>query len=877
MSAPTELRIEHLDDALGITYPTPRLSWRLPAGAYVQTAYQVELDGVALPGTLSARSVLVPWAGAPLRSRQRAICRVKVWTDTGESDWSAPTMVEAGLLDPTDWRASWIEPVEDERPPDGERPAYVLRHEFDLDELGTARLYATAHGVYETFLNGARVGDLELTPGFTSYHRILQVQAYDVTDLLRAGRNTWETVLSDGWYRGRTIFTQVADAYGDTTAFRGQLHVGGAVVATGPGWSSATGPIFAADLMAGQAVDLRRETAGWRPVRIVEHDVARLVSSPAPPIRRVEEVRPVAVRRLASDRQVVDLGQNINGWVRLHNVGPNGTTITLTHGEAVDDAGDVTQEHLNGVDFVRGRPLSVGMIDHVTSAGRAGDSFEPRHTAHGFQFVRIEGHPARLTPDDVTGVVVHTDLRRTGWFRCSDERINRFHDMTVWSFRDNACDIPTDCPHRERAGWTGDFQVFFPTAAFLFDVAGFSTKWLRDLMADARDDGCVCSVAPDPYRAREAPDADNMWTRFRGSAGWGDAITIVPLELWRSYADDGLLAECWPAMVAWVDFAAKSARERRHPDRVERSTTPAPHEAFLWDGTFHWGEWLEPGDGEGTAEEVLWQMFERDKGDVGTAFLHRSALLAARAGRLIGHHTTADRFEELAANALDAWRAEFIGADGTLTPDTQANHVRALGFGLVPDELRARTAARLVELIRAADTHVATGFLATPYLLPMLADTGYLDVAYELLLQDTPPSWLYMADRGATTVWEMWDGLAEDGTPKHSLNHYSKGAVISFLHTHTAGIQLVDDEPGYRRFRIAPRPGGGLSWAEAVHDCPYGRIESSWRRSDDHVELTVTVPPGTSAEVVLPDGFATTAKPGTSTYRCTLDGSESGR
>jgi alpha-L-rhamnosidase len=862
MSAPTHLRVEHLEHPFGISTRRPRLSWWLPAGTRSQDAYQVEIDGVPVERQDSSASVLVPWPGEPLGSRQAISWRVKVWTDAGESDWSQMSAVETGLLDPSDWSARWIEPSEEERRPHGERPAFVLRTEIEIDDPGPARLYATAHGIYETFLNGVRVGDVELAPGFTAYDKNLHVQAYDVTQLVEAGTNTWEVVLSDGWFRGRTGFTQSADCYGDRLAFLGQLHAGDRVFATGDAWRSATGAITAADLMAGQSVDLRAVPEEWRAVRVVDHDLGALTSSPAPPTRRVQELRPVAVTRVSSDRQVVDLGQNINGWVRLTDLGPAGTTTRLTHGEALDPAGDVTQDHLEAFDVVNGGMLPVGQIDRVTSAGRPGEVFEPRHTTHGFRYVRVEGRPGRLTPDDVTGVVVHSDLRRTGWFRCSDERVNRFHEITDWSFRGNACEIPTDCPQRERAGWTGDYQLFIPSAAFLYDVAGFSVKWLRDLVADARPDGCICNFAPDPARPRATAMQSKEWMDWMGSSGWGDAITIVPWELWRAYGDHEVLAECWPAMVRWIDFATRTAASGRHPSRVARSAEPAAHERYIWDAGFHWGEWAEPGADDADDQ------WTKDKGEIGTAFLHRSATLAARVGRLLGVDGEAARLEELATDVLDAWRTEFIGPDGALTHDTQANHVRALAFDLVPDDLREQTADRLLGLIREAGTHLTTGFLATPFLLPVLADSGHLDVAYELLLQDTPPSWLHMVDRGATTVWEDWNGIADDGTPRASLNHYSKGAVISFLHAYTAGIRLLDEGPAYERFRIAPRPGGGMTWAEAVHDAPHGRIESSWRITDCTFELTTTVPPGTSAEVVLPDGSATDQDPGTRTWRC---------
>ena len=865
MRAPWDLRVEHFgEDALGLGETSPRLSWKLPDDAVRQVAFEAEIDGRPYGRVDGDAHVLVPWPGEPLASRQRVEWRVRVWTERGQTPWSAAAWFETGLLEADDWSAQWIEPAE------GKRSAHALRHEFRLDQPArTGRLYATAYGIYECFVNGQRVGDVELAPGFSSYPTRLQVQAYDVTDLLRAGDNTWTVVLTDGWFRGRTGSRQGVNGYGSTLAFLGQLEADGIRVVTRPGWESATGPLVSADLMSGQVEDLRRPWADWRPVVVPERELGPLTWSPAPPVRRAELVRPRSVSRLTAERQVVDLGQNINGWLRVTDLGPEGTEVTIVHGEALDPSGDVTQENLLLSDLGGDVPTGPFQVDRVVSAGRDDASFEPRHTTHGFRYARVDGHLGRLTPDEVTGVVVHTDLQRTGWFRCSDEAINRFHDIAEWSFRDNACEIPTDCPQRERSGWTGDWQVFAPTAAFLYDVAGFSLKWLRDLAAEQRDDGCILNYAPDPMRWHE--HVPGYWPFLQGSSGWGDAVVIVPWELWRAYGDTGVLVELWPSMARWLDFAARMARTHRHPSRETMRPQPLGHEAFLWDGGFHWGEWHEPGTDD------LVATLSADQGSVGTAYLHRSAALAASIGDLLGHHDEAARFRALAANALQAWRAEYIGPDGSLTPDTQATHVRALAFDLVPAELRVQTATRLVELVRHAGTHLGTGFLATPFLLPVLADAGHLDVAYELLLQRTPPSWLAMVERGATTVWESWEGIDASGKAHDSLNHYSKGAVVSFLHRYVAGIRMADGYPGYRRFRVAPEPGGRLHWAQAVHDAPYGRIGSSWRLDDERFVLTVTVPPGTEAEVVVPGESGTRLQgPGTQTYSSHLGGASFG-
>ncbi|GAB4079236.1 family 78 glycoside hydrolase catalytic domain [Modestobacter muralis] len=875
-NAPSHLRVEHLDEPLGIRVTAPRLSWRLPTGAADQQAYRITADtGWDTGWVESGQTLLVPYAGPPLTSAQRVQWRVQVRTDLGESEPSELGLFETGLLWAEDWQAVWIEPGEMPAGVPGARPAALLRYEFDVDRpVVSARLHATAQGLYEAFVNGQRAGDAELTPGWTQYDVRLQVQTIDVTGAVQVGRNALAVVLSDGWFRGQIGIVRAADQWGDRLAFLGQLHLthddgSVTVVGTGPGWASSTGHVLAADLIAGEQVDLRRlprgwDTAGfadgWAPVTVVHHGYAGLVDSPAPPVRRVEELRPVSVTRLSTGAQLVDLGQGVNGWVRVTDLGPAGTTLTLTHGEWLGPDGDLTTDHLRPAVPFLPEPLPAGQVDRVVSAGVPGDVFEPRHTTHGFRYVRIEGHPGELTADDVRGVVVHTDLRRTGWFSSSDERIDRLHEAAVWSFRDNACDVPTDCPHRERAGWTGDWQLFVPTAAFLYDVAGFSTKWLWDVAADQWPDGTIANISPSARsEGREGPVAF-----LNGSAGWGDAVVIVPWELYRSYGDTAVLAELWPAMTRWLDRVERMARDQRHPARAAARPEPAPHERFLWDTGFHWGEWLVPGEDVGDFGAFV----AADEGEVATAYYAHSAGLMARIAEVLGRPADADRYAGLAAEVRAAWQAEYLDDDGRLVPDTQADHVRALAFDLVPADLRPAVAERLVELVRKADTHLGTGFLATPYLLPVLADAGHLDVAYELLLSDTEPSWLTMIDRGATTVWERWDGVDADGVPHESLNHYSKGAVVSFLHRYTAGIELV--EPAYRRFRVHPRPGGGLTSAEAAHESPYGRIESTWRVVDGRLRLRVVVPAGTEAAVVLPDGTTHSAGPGEHSYTSTL-------
>ncbi|WP_345678224.1 family 78 glycoside hydrolase catalytic domain [Yinghuangia aomiensis] len=890
--SPTHLRVDHLTTALGVTTRNPRLSWRLPDGARAQAAYRLRGDMGGIPWdtgkVVSDQTLFVPYGGPPLTSRQIVTWQVKVWTETGESTWSPCGEWETGLLEPDDWTASWIRPDESGSVPSaGSRPAYRLRGEAMIDRpVSRARIYATAHGVYELFLNGVRVGDQELTPGITVYGTRLHVQTYDVTDLVGTGPLTLTAVLSDGWFRGRTSYHRLSDGFGDRTAFLAQLHVDHddgttSLLGTGPEWRSAIGPITAADLFDGQEVDFRVEEMPWSRVAVAEPTGASLVSSPAPLVRCLEELRPVAITRLAPDSQIIDFGQNIHGRIRLSVPGPRDASLLLTHAEAVTPSGDVdTASARVGLPWYQ--PSRGVQGDRVISAGRPRDVFEPRHTRHGFRYVRVQGEAEDITPDAVTAVVIGSDLPRVGWFRCSDKRVNRLHEIAFWTFRNQECDIPQTEISRECAGWT-DWGFNLPAARLLHDVSGLTVKWLRDLAADQWPDGRIRNYSPDPLGPA------SLTARFaipHGQAGWGDAAVEVPWEMWRAYGDEQVLAEQFASMTAWVDYVARTARELRHPAQAARRPQAAAHEQFVWDTGFHFGEHLEPrtGHADGVAPDFtvvddydafMAEFVERNRAKehavFSTAYFYRSADLVARAAGILGRLDDEKKYRLLAENVRAAWQKEFTGPDGVPTVDTQATLVRALAFGLVSEEARDTVAKRLTELIRAADTHPGTGLPSTPLLLPTLAATGQTALAYELLLQDTSPSWLTVIERGGTTFWEEWDGIAADGSTHQALSLPTRATVVEFLYAHVSGIQLIDDFPAYRRFRIAPEPGGGLTWAEARFDSPYGRIESSWRIVPGSFSLTVTVPPGTSAEIRLPDGTHHEAGPGTTTFACRVE------
>ncbi|MGW3567521.1 glycoside hydrolase family 78 protein [Streptomyces sp. NPDC000941] len=832
----TDVRFEHVRDALGIGTGRPRLSWTTLTDAedWYQTAYEIELTaaGTAVVTVDSAESVLVPWPFEPLTARGRATVRVRVTgSDGAVSPWSEPAAVETGLLAPEDWSAVFVTPDWDEDA-QSDQPSPLLRHEFELrGPVRSARLYATALGVYEAELNGSRIGDHVLAPGWTAYDKRLRYQTHDVTTLLRPGRNAFGAVLGDGWFRGRIGFDGKTRAiYGDRLAFLAQLDVeyedGTAQrVVTDGSWRAATGPVVSSGLYDGEAYDARLErtgwsepghdASGWHGVRVLERDLTTLVAPDGPPVRRVEEITPVAVATSPSGTTILDFGQNLVGRLRLTVSGEAGRRVTLRHAEVLEDGELCT------------RPLrTAAATDTYTLRGQGTEIYEPRFTFHGFRYAEVTGAPDDFDPATaVTAVVLHFDLTRTGHFSCSDELVNRLHENVVWGMRGNFLDVPTDCPQRdERLGWTGDIQVFSPTASFLYDSAGFVGSWLADLAAEQGENGVVPFVVP-----KVVPGADTP------TAAWGDAATVVPWVLYERYGDTGILAAQYDSMRGWVDHVASLAGED-----------------LLWDSGFQFGDWLDPTAPAGRPDAAA------TPGElIATAYFFRSADIVARTAEVLGRTEDAERYPALADEIRAAFRAEYVTGAGRMMSDAPTAYALALCFGLLDaGAQRGRAGDRLAQLVRGNGYKIATGFVGTPLICDALTRTGHADTAYRLLLQRECPSWLYPVTMGATTIWERWDSLLPDGTVNPSgmtsFNHYALGAVADWLHRTVAG--LAPAEPGYRRLRVAPRPGGGLTHAEARLHTPYGTAEVSWTLSDGELTVQALIPPNTTAEVMLPDG-----------------------
>jgi alpha-L-rhamnosidase len=803
-----------------------------------QRAYRlrsVDASGVSQSDWIeSADQHLVPWPFAPLESRARAAVCVQV-RGAGDraSEWSEPVELEAGLLDAADWVASAIAPdgaVPDE---DLRRPP-LLRHAFDVRPgLSSARLYVTGHGLVETEINGVRVGDHVLAPGWTVYPSRLVYDTYDVADMLHVGPNAIGALLGDGWYRGRIGFDGgTRDIYGDRVALIAQLeltYLDGVreVVASGPQWRAGHGPILSSSLYVGERYDARLEPTGWSEpgfddsawasVIEVDRDLATLVAPAGPPMRCTQEVDPVDMWRTSRGTYLLDFGQNLVGRLRIRVNGPSGTRVTLRHAEVLQD----------GELYVR--PLrSAIAVDEYVLDGRGLQEWEPRFTIHGFRYAEVEGWPGELTTGDVTARVLHSDMRRTGGFESSDSRLNRLHANVVWSMRGNFVGLPTDCPQRdERLGWTGDIQVFGPTATFLYDCAGILSSWLQDLALEQLPDGTVPWFVPTIY-------GNEIWSPPRPGAAWGDAAVIVPWTLYERYGDIEVLARQYPSAKAWVECIDRLAGEDH-----------------LWDDGFQLGDWLDPAappddPGEGRTDRYL----------VATAYFARSTELLARSAAALGKADDATRYGVLADQIKSAFQRRYLTGSGRLASDAATAYAVAIAFDLLPTWAVDAAGARLDELVAAEGDRIATGFVGTPVILHSLAATGHIDRAYALLMQTQCPSWLYMVDQGATTIWERWDSMLPDGTVNPggmtSFNHYALGAVADWLHSAVAGLSQLS--PAGDELLVRPRPGGGLTWAAAWLDTSYGRASVRWDRVDDVLVAQVDVPTGSQVHVDLGAG-----------------------
>lgn len=842
----SHLTCEGLVEPLLVDTSSPRFSWRInsPERGIRQTAFQLRLAEVAPDGSarsdaietariVSDQSQWVSFPGFSAKPKTRYQWQVRVWlasTSAAETDlgWSDPAHFETGLLH-TAWprAAAWIGDGVS-TPVNTALPARYLRGEFHVPEKpAKARLYFSAFGIVEPWLNGRKVGDDFFTPGWPDYRDRTYYVAYDVTDQIQLGQNVLGLILADGWFSstlmtGSQFGTQpLASAFLELTDATGKVTT----VATNKSWQVAEGPVRAQGIYFGENFDARLDDPNWstaqnaaswhwRPVQVhgTSPAVRVITAHSAPPVRRIEELKPISRRETSPGVFLYDLGQNMVGWVRLKIQAPAGREIRIRFVEMLE--ADGTPHRLN--------LRSARAEAFYTARGDATpEVWEPRFSFFGFRYVELHGvdQPA---DDALTGIVLHSDLPRIGTFESSNPLLNQLFSSTVWGQKGNFLEVPTDCPQRdERLGWTGDAQVFANTALYNFASHAFYRQWLISLRDGFRDDPGRVSGFPDV-----APDVGLSY----GSAGWGDAGVIIPYVTWLQTGDRRILEENFDAMQRWVD-----AQARDWPDGIRRSARS-------------YGDWLAPGyrPSEAPTPYVL----------IATAYFARTADLTARAAAELGRPDAAQRNRALFEKIKAAFRREFIADDGKIASDEQTAYLLALGFDLVPDELRAATAAHLERTFNDKNDHLATGFLGTPLIAPVLTALDRTDLVYRVLLQETYPGWLFSVKNGATTIWERWDSW----TPEHgfnsegmnSFNHYAYGSVIEWFYDTIAGLKPDAASPGWKHFRLAPQPGGGLTHAKATLETPYGLAASDWKIANNRLELTATIPPNTTAEISLP-------------------------
>ncbi|WP_442574063.1 family 78 glycoside hydrolase catalytic domain [Microbacterium sp. F51-2R] len=726
-------------------------------------------------------------------------------------------------------RAQMIAPMH----PDEAAP--LLRREFALDDAHGAVVQATlrvsALGLVEAWVNGIPSSDELLAPGWTSYEWRVRLIEHDVTDAV-AERTVIGLRLGNGWYRGWLGFTGERAVYGDERAGLAELEVrfaDGHVqrVVTDGSWRASTGEVLADDLYNGETIDARLRDAswqqpgfddsGWDAVRAVDFDAARLVPRTSPPVRRLGERAAERVWTSPSDRTLVDFGQNLVGFIRVRAKGPAGSEIVLRHAEVL--------EH----DELGTRPLRrAEATDRFVLSG-GDDVFEPTLTFHGFRYVEVTGWPGELDPAALTAVVVGTDIRPTGTFECSEPLLNQLHRNVVWGMKGNFLSVPTDCPQRdERLGWTGDLAVFAPTAAFLGDVESFLADWLVDTELERRATAAhtVPVVVPNVMKY-----LDTGFPEPGATAVWGDAAVWVPWALWIAYGHDETLRETYPLMTAHT-----------------RSVAAALSPTGLWDTGFQFGDWLDP---DAPAEDPGKSKAPSEV--VATASAYRTASLMAEAAAVLDERADAAEFAALRDRIGDAFREHYVRG-GVVHSDSVTAYALAIRFGLVPEADLPRAGDRLAELVRAAGHRISTGFAGTPFVSDALTVTGHLDDAYALLLQREAPSWLYAVTMGATTIWERWDSMLPDGSinpgEMTSFNHYAFGAVADWMHRTVAGLAPL--APGYRRILVEPRPGGGLTWAQASLETPHGLAAVRWELDGSALRVEATVPEGAEAVLRLP-------------------------
>ena len=836
------LLVENLSNPIGMDNTAPGFSWQLISEKrnVIQTAYELR---VGTTESMLAKSDHLEWSsgkinsdssvhvvykGKHLQSGKKYFWKVRVWDNEGNpSPWSGAAYWQMGLLDSSLWHAQWIESALDR---DGDqRPAIHFRKEFQsLKKVESAVAYITAHGLYEAMINGKRVGDHYLTPGWTSYNKRLQYQTYDVSDLLETGTNSIGITLANGWYRGFLAWGGNKNTWGKDLSLLFQLDIvysdgSKESIVSEKSWKSSTGSIVDAEIYHGEIIDSRKEKTGWTKagykdtgwtsVTEKNYNKSILIATQNEPIKKHETFLPLKIFTTPKGEKVIDFGQNLVGWVHFKLNGKSGDTIKISHAEVLDKEGNFYTENLRA---------AKAQAVYILKGGE--ETFEPHFTFFGFRYIKIEGHQGEIKPENFTAIALYSDMTPSGTFTCSNALINQLQHNIQWGQKGNFLDVPTDCPQRdERLGWTGDAQAFSRTAAFNMNVNNFFSKWLKDVAADQLPNGSVPFVIPNVLGANAG-----------AATGWADACTIIPWNMYLLYGDKRIVEQQYPTMKAWVNYMKKNSKND------------------LWNTGYHFGDWLfyRPFDDNDGRAAVT------DKYLIAQSFYAYSTQLLINAARVLGKLTDANEYSELLRKIKEAYIKEYVTQSGRLVSNTQTAYVLALNFDLLPEPLRPIAAQRLVDNIKSYGTQLTTGFLGTPYLCHVLTRFGYDSTAYQLLFRDKYPSWLYPVKMGATTIWERWDGIKPDSsfqTPSmNSFNHYAYGAIGDWMYRTVAGINIDEEQPGYKKINIQPHLTDSLRFAAATLETYYGKVSSEWKKDNRTTILNVEIPANTTAVIYIP-------------------------
>ncbi len=851
----TRLRCEYLKDPIGIDITSPRLFWNCESGIR-QSAYQIvanDDEGNLLldTGKVESSSMHYQWQGTPVRSRTRVNWKVRLFDENDVPSEYAEAFFETGLPAGEKWAAKWISG--NYKVSKKERyPADCFRKDFSIDKpVRKARLYITACGLYEAELNGRKAGDFIMTPGHTDYRKRVQYQTYDVRDLLKSGENTITVQLGDGWYRGSCGAMGIRNQYGSETKLIAQLEIiyedgTSKTVISDESWKwSDDGAIRFCDNKDGEIVEAYRVPSYKHQAKVTKHSVIPSCSNNVP-VKEHEQLKPL-MSVSPNGRILLDFGQNIAGYVSFRVNARQGQKMVWRFGEMLDEEGNLTQKNIQIVKKTYTTPLQ--KIEYTCKEGL--NDYKTRFAVFGFRYAEVDTD-VELDPEQIRSIAVYSDLERTGDFDSSNGLLNQFYEATLWSAKSNHLDIPTDCPTRERHGWTGDAQLFFTSAAYLFEFAPFARKYLHDVYDWQRSNGRLPHIAPDG-------GADlYMWT-MNGSVGWSDVGVLMPWRYAQIYQDEEILKEYYEGMARYARFMEKRIG-RSTPVFSDRIALNKEAKKYLVNMGQSYGEWAEPTEVGGG---FVWQDFVKPHTEVSTAYTSYVLGLMAQIAERLGHKEDAEEFREYSDGCRKAYRELVRTQMYTLDTDRQARLVRPLYMDLLDEEQTEYAKKRLIKALENYGWKLGTGFLSTPLILYVLASYDK-EAAYRLLENEEIPGWLSMPKNGATTIWEDWDGPKGTQGGIASLNHYSKGAVVEWLFTTMCGIRIS----GENFFKIAPLPGGHFTYAEASYKSIFGLVRSGWKKTKNGYEYTIEVPSNCVAEVTLPDGKTYIQEAGVKKYEC---------